>query len=370
MGTFTSILRMSRQLAVLSLSAAGLFVATAQAADPVLLNPRPSVAHAIESYEAPPNLTGSVTITGSETMKPMMTKLAAEFMRLHPGVTFTVEGTGSSAAIREFSMGLSLQRRGDKAREGHQGGGKAQLLASSRELTESETAAFRSHHGFAPLGMPVAMGAVTVFVHGQNPVEGLTLAQVDAIFGTSRKRGAPTDVTKWGQVIQAPGWDHQDIHLYGRNKESGTREFFARTVLLGGRLKDDVREQPGTASEILAIARDPLGIGYAGTGMQTSMARIVPIAENEGSPFVLPTQETVTAGTYPLSHPLYLYVEAGPKQAADPAVLSFLRFVNSREGQEVAVRTGFFPLTESMVAKNKDLLIGASLTAKVKDNGR
>lgn len=370
MGTFTSFSWMNRGLALLSISGAGLLAAaTALAADQTVTH-KVSVAQAIESYEAQPSLTGSVTIAGSETMKPMMTKLAAEFMRLHPGVSFTVEGAGSTAAIREFAMGLSLQRRGDKAREGHEGGGKAQLLASSRELTDSETAAFRSHHGFAPLGMPVAMGAVTIYVHGDNPVKGLTLAQVDAIFGTSRKRGAPADITKWGQVIQAPGWEQQDIHLYGRNKESGTREFFTRTVLQGGSLKDDIREQAGTASEILAIARDPLGIGYAGTGMQTSMARIVPIAETEGSSFVLPTQETVTAGTYPLSRPLYLYVEAGPKQAVDPAVLSFLRFVNSREGQEVAVRTGFFPLTESMVAKNKDLLIGASLTAKVKDNGR
>ncbi|ALA58536.1 PstS family phosphate ABC transporter substrate-binding protein [Nitrospira moscoviensis] len=331
---------------------------------------RPVVAQAIESYEAQPNVSGSVTIAGSETMKSMMTKLAAEFMRLHPSVSFTVEGTGSSAAIREFAMGISLQRRGDKAREGHGGGAAAQLLAASRELTDAETAAFRSHHGFAPIGIPVAMGAVTLFVHADNPIEGLTLAQLDAMFGTSRKRGAQADITTWGQVMKRSGWENQAIHLYGRNKESGTREFFVRAVLQGGELKNEIREQAGTASEILAIARDPLGIGYAGTGVQTSLARMVPIAESEGAPFVLPTQDSVTSGAYPLSRPLYLYVAAGQKQPIDPAILSFLRFVNSREGQEIAARSGFFPLTEAMVAKNRDLLVGVSLTARVKNDRR
>lgn len=366
----TSMIRLSHLL-VLPLSAVGLLATGLGQAEPLPpVNPRPVVAQAIESYEVQPNLTGTVTIAGSETMKPMMTKLAAEFMRLHPKVNFTVEGTGSSAAIRQFAMGLSQQRRGDKAREGHGGGGATQLLAASRELTEGEAAAFRSHHGFEPIGIPVAMGAVTLYVHPDNPIEGLTLAQVDAMFGTSRKRGASTNITKWGQLMKQPGWEDQEIHLYGRDKESGTREFFIRTVLQGGSLRDTVREQAGTASEILAVGRDPFGIGYAGTAMQTSLARIVPIAESEGSPFVPPTQDSVTAGTYPLSRPLYLYIAAAPKNPMDQAVLSFLRFVNSREGQEVAARTGFFPLTEAMVAKNRDLLIGATLTAEVRKTGR
>jgi phosphate transport system substrate-binding protein len=329
------------------------------------VDPRPLVAETIESHEAQPTLTGSVTIAGSESMKPMITKLAAEFMRLHPKVSFTVEGTGSSAAIREFAMGISLQRRGDKAlREGHLGGGVAQLLATSRELSEKETAAFESHHGFAPVGIPIALGAVTVYVHNENPTERLTLAQLDAIFGNSRKRGASSDITKWGQIITRPGWENQDIHLYGRDKQSGTREFFIHSVLLGGTLKEHIQEQAGTASEILAVGRDPFGMAYAGTAMQTSLARIVPIAQSDVSPAVLPTQEGVTSGNYPLSRPLYLYIAAPSKRPMDPAVLSFLRFVNSREGQEVAAKGGFFPLTEGMVAKNRNVLEGISMTAR------
>lgn len=318
---------------------------------------------AVGSYQAQPSLTGSVTIAGSDTMNPMLTKLAAEFMRLHPTVNLTVEGAGSSAAIHEFTMGISLQRRGDKAREGHEGGGKIQLLAASRELTDAERAAFQSRHGFEPVSIPVAMGAVALYVHADNPIPGLTLAQVDAIYGTSRKRGAPSDIVKWGQLMKQPGWEDKDIHLYGRNKESGTREFVVRTVLQGGKLKEEIHEQVGTASEILAVARDPLAIGYAGTGIQTSLARIVPIADSEGFPFVLPTLDSVRSGAYPLSRPLYLYVATGPSQPIDPAVLSFLRFINSHEGQQVVGSTGFFPLTPAMVARNLEVLAASETLA-------
>ncbi len=329
-----------------------------------LADERIATAQTLTAYDPTPALSGTITVAGSETMQPMIAKLAAEFMRLHPEVKFTVEGIGSSAAIREFALGISLQRRGDKSREGHGGGGSPNLLASSRELTEQELKAFASHRGFTPVGIPIALDAVTIYVNAQNPIEGMTLEQLDAIFSTSRKRGAPAEISTWGQVGLNNGLEKQEIHLYGRNKESGTREFFVRRVLDNGLMKDAVREQPGTASEILAIARDPLAIGYGGAGMQTSFARVVPIAEQAGRTYVLPTQDSVATGTYPLTRSLYLYLAKNPKERTDPAVLAFLNFINSREGQQAVARAGFFPLTDAMVAKNRDLLHGVSLTAR------
>lgn len=322
----------------------------------------------LTGYEPAPALSGTITVAGSETMQPMITKLAGEFMRLHPDVKFTVEGTGSAAAIREFALGISLQRRGDKSRDGHQGAGTPKLLASSRELTEQERKAFASHHGYAPVGIPIAMDAVTIYVNAQNPIQGITLEQLDAIFSTSRKRGARMDINTWGQVGLHDGWESREIHLYGRDKASGTREFFVHTVLADGALKEEVREESGPASEILAIARDPSGIGYGGAGLQTSFARVVPIAEQHGRPYVSPSQETVTVGTYPLKRTLYLYLAKSPAEKGDPAILGFLNFINSREGQEAVARAGFFPLSDAMVAKNRDLLHGVSLAARNVNN--
>lgn len=319
----------------------------------------------LASYEPQADLSGRLTIAGSETMQPMLARLAAAFMRQHPRVNFTIEAIGSTEGIREFALGLSNQRRGDKSRkEGHDGGGIVNLLASSRALSPEERKIFASHHGNEPYEFPIAMDAVTIYVNTQNPIPGLTLEQVDAIFGDTRRRGATTDITTWGQVGLKEGWESRDIRLYGRNKNSGTREFFVETVLKGGELKNAVREQPGTASEILAIARDPNGIGYAGAGYKTSFVRIVPVGELAGHPFVMPTADTVADGTYPLSRSLYLYVKKGTKGTIEPAILEFLRFANGREGQQTIAQAGFFPLTNAMVAKNLTLLSGHSVTAR------
>jgi phosphate transport system substrate-binding protein len=318
---------------------------------------RQVLTQALDPYQSEPPLSGTLTIAGSETMQPMVTKMATEFMRLHPDVTFAIEGKGSASAIREFALGISLQRRGDKSREGHDGANKVQVLASSRPLTDKELQAFVSRHGHEPLALPVAMDAVTIYVNVDNPVRGLTLEQVADIFG---KRGADR-VTTWGHLGLNSGWEKQAIHLYGRDETSATREFFIQTVLKGESLKSDIHEEPGIASEILAIARDPLGIGYAGAGLNTSFVRADPQAEEAGSAFVPPSLESVVHGTYPLKRALYLYVDPGSKKdELAPVVAAFLKFVNSREGQNVVVRAGFYPLTAAMANRNKVLLQGGT----------
>jgi len=337
----------------------------AQAESPGYSGARPPVHPELASYEPQSELSGQLTIAGSETMQPMLAKLGAAFTRQHPQVNFTIEALGSTQGIREFALGLSLQRRGDKSRDGHGGGGAADLLASSRPLSPEELKVFVSHHGNEPLEFPIAMDAVTVYVNTQNPIPGLTLEQLDAVFGSTRKRGYPSDITSWGQLGLAGGWEKTEIHTYGRNNTSGTREFFIKAVLKGGELKEGIREQSGTASEILAIARDPNGIGYAGTGYRTSFVHIVPVAEQAGRPYVMPTVDTVADGTYPLNRSLYLYVKKGAKDKFDPAVLEFLKFANSREGQQTVVQAGFFPLTSAMVARNLTQLSSRSITASV-----
>ena len=343
------------------------FVASpvAQADSPSSLSAiRPVVHPDLVAYESQADLSGQLIIAGSETMQPILAKLAAGFTRQHPQMNITIEALGSTEGIREFALGISLQRRGDKSRDGHDGGGAANLLASSRPLSPEELKVFVSRHGNEPLEIPIAMDAVTIFVNAQNPITGLTLQQIDAIFGSTRKRGFPSDINTWGQLGLASGWEKSEIHLYGRNRISGTREFFIEAVLQGGDLKEGVREQSGSASEILAIARDSNGIGYAGAGYQTSMVRVVPIAEQQGDPYIMPTADTVADGTYPLNRSLYLYVKKGAKGEFEPAILEFLRFANSRDGQQTVARAGFFPLTKALVAKNLTLLGGQSITAR------
>lgn len=320
----------------------------------------------IASYQPAADLSGRIiSIAGSDTMQPLLAKLASEFTKHHPDVRMVIEDVGSDEAIREFIIGYSLQRRGEKARKGTDGATELNVLASSREMTEKETKAFSITNGHAPLAIPIAMDAVTIYVHRDNPVQGLTLAQVDAIFGAERKRGLPDEIKTWGQVGVHGAWQNQPIHLYGRDKNSGTRSFFRTVALLDGDLKEEIREQAGSASEIVAIARDPLGIGYAGVGFQSSFARVVPVAEDTGKPFVAPDTAAVLDGSYPLRRYLYLYVDKAPGSELDPVIKEFLKFVNSREGQQTVVRASLYPLPKKEIVNNLAVFSGGPVSVSM-----
>ena len=212
------------------------------------------------------------------------------------------------SAITGFLSDQATIRRGDAQAKGHLVSGHVPLLASSRQLTQSERAAFRSRHGYDPTEIPIALDAVGIYVNAGNPIQGLTMQQVDAIFSKDRKRGFPQALTKWGDLGLEQGWGLQDINLYGRDKGSGTRTFFIDEALLGGTMHPDVQEASGSASEILQISRDPFGIGYAGIGFQASTVRVVPLTKDPGQPFVTPSATTVLDGSYPLVRRLYVYV--------------------------------------------------------------
>lgn len=313
-------------------------------------------------YRATNGLSGEVTIAGSDTMRPLVMRLAAEFSRLHRAVRFTVEGGGSSGAIREFVMGLSQQRRADKARSGHEGTGRVGLVASSRPLSSGEMKAFSSQHGYEPIGFPIAVDAVVLYINPQNPIQGLTLDQVAAIFGKGDlKSGAK--IATWGQLGLRDEWEHRTIRLYGRDKKSGTREFFLQHVLHGGPEDPDILEQPGSATEILAIARDSHAIGYAGAGFQTTLVRLVALAGKEGEPFITPTTDMVTQGTYPLTRYLYLYIDKDPQQGIEPIIHEFLTFCNSAAGQAIVTKAGSYQLSDSQLLRNAAFLKGESATA-------
>ena len=149
------------------------------------------------------------------------------------------------------------------------------------------------------------------------------MAQVDAIFGTDRKRGYPQALTKWGDFRLEQGWSQQPINLHGRDKRSGTRSFFIHEALLDGRMHPEVKEATGSAMEIVEISRDPLGIGYAGIGFQASTVRVVPLASESGMSFIVPSAETVLDGSYPLARYLYVYIDKASDRDLSPDVLAF-----------------------------------------------
>ncbi len=338
-------------------SALCLFSLTAAQAEDPHPRVRPVVDSNIAVYQPTVDVSGAIVIAGSDTMQPMIMKVAAAFKLWQPNIKIAVQGGGSDAALRQFIQDQSTIRRGDAQSKGHLVSGHVNLLASSRPLSVNERDSFQTRYGFVATEMPIALDAIVLYVNQQNPLQALTLEQVDAVFSQSHKRGG-TAITTWGQLGLTDAWAQQPIRLYGRDKRSGTRTMFLQMALLDGSLKSEVKEEPGTAMEMLDLSRDLLGIGYAGIGFQTSMVRGLALASEAGQMPVAPTVETVTAGTYPLSRPLYLYAKRDPKDKLEPAIAEFLRYINSQEAQEVIARTGVYSISSQQSTTNLNALVG------------
>lgn len=309
-----------------------------------------------ERYAPKSQVVGGFRVHGSDTMHALMRRLVLDFQARQPKVSIDLKAGGSAKAIAEFLEVPQPGRIVIKEERAKQ----ALLVSSSRELTDSELKQFSSQRGYEPLVVPIAVDAVALYVHKDNPLTGLTLDQVDAMFSTGRQRGYKKNVAAWGDLALDNGWTAAPIQLYGRDRKSGTRAFFQEHVLAGGEFKPSMHEEPGAASVILALSRDQLGIGFSGIGLQSSNVRIVPLAENDGMPLITPSPATVADNTYPLRRLLYLYFDKEPGSSLPVAIQEFLEFVKSREGQEAVVRAGFYPLPLDQVQKFSVALKSAS----------
>lgn len=286
-------------------------------------------------YKAVSGINGNLSSVGSDTLNNLMTLWAESFNRFYPGVRVQIEGKGSSTAPPALISGT------------------AQIGPMSRAMKSTEIDQFESKFGYPPTQVRVAVDALGVFVHKDNPIAALTLEQVDAIFSKARRRGGKS-ITTWGQLGLTGEWANAPISLYGRNSASGTYGFFKEHVLKNGDYKDEVKEQPGSASVVLGVTEDRYAIGYSGIGYATAGVKGVSIADS-GEAFA-PTKENAYANKYPITRYLFVYVNRPADGAPAPLVHEFLKMVLSREGQDVVVKDGYFPLPASVVAEETQKL--------------
>lgn len=304
----------------------------------------------LNHYSPQAQITGTFKVQGSETMYPLMSRLTMEFQRRQPKVAIEVKGGGSTKAVAEF-LQPPLSKTG-KVMLLEERAGSFKMIATSRELFDAEVKEFVAQHGYEPTAIPVAVDAVALYVHKDNPITGLTLDQIDAMFSTTRNRGQKTAITQWGQLGLTEGWEKAPIQLYGRDRKSGTRAFFQDHCLAGGEFMVGLHEEPGAASVILDLGRDQLGIGYSGLGLQSSTVRMIPLADAAGMPYVMPSAATVADQTYPLRRVLYLYIDKAPNTSIPSAAQEFLTFIMTQEGQEAVTKAGFFPLPAGEATKS------------------
>lgn len=316
-----------------SLLSAALLLATVVAA-----NAAPTHIDAqIKKYAPAAGVSGNLNSIGSDSLNNLMTYWAEGFKKKYPSVNLQIEGKGSSTAPPALIAGT------------------AQLGPMSREMKSSEIEQFEKKYGYKPTKIGVALDSLAVFVNKDNHIKSLSLDEVDAIFSKTHKRGQ-ADVSTWEQLGVTGKLANMPVSLYGRNSASGTYGYFKEHALSKGDFKSSVKEQPGSASVVEGVAKEINGIGYSGIGYTTSGVRAVPLSNKKGGPVAAASYENVLNGKYPLSRMLYIYVAKKPGQPLPKVVEEFIKYVLSREGQEIVVKDGYDPLTAKLVESQIKLL--------------
>lgn len=277
---------------------------------------------------------GSIKSIGSDTMNNLMTLWAEGFRKMYPNVRVEIEGKGSSTAPTALIAGT------------------ANFGPMSREMKSKEIDDFEKKFGYKPTPLSVSIDMLGVFVHKDNPIKGLSLRQIDAIFSKTRKGGYPKDVTTWGDLGLTGEWKDKPISLYGRNAASGTYGFFKEHALFGGDYKNSVKEQPGSSTVIQGVGSDRYAIGYSGIGYRTADVRAIPVSAKSETTFVAPEPQHAYSGEYPLSRMLYVYVNFKPRSQLDPLRREFIRYMLSKEGQQDVLNDGYLPITARVADKS------------------
>jgi phosphate transport system substrate-binding protein len=290
---------------------------------------------ALPEYKQVSGISGTINSVGSDTLNNLMTLWAESFKKYYPNVTISVEGKGTSTAPPALIEGT------------------AQLGPMSRPMKAEEIDAFEKKFGYKPTEVKVAIDALAVFAHKDNPLKGITMKQIDGIFSGTRKLGG-SDITEWGQLGLEP-WKGRAISLYGRNSASGTYGFFQEHALGKGDFKPTVKEQPGSSAVVQGVGGDQYALGYSGIGYKTAGVRALPLAGEDGT-FFEANYENCLSGDYPMARFLTVAVNKKPGQPMEPRTLEFLKFVLSKEGQAIVEKDGYFPMPAEVAREVVDSL--------------
>ena len=284
----------------------------------------------LPDYQPVQGVSGSIKSVGSDTMNNLMTLWGEGFLKMYPNVQIEIEGKGSSTAPPALIAGTS------------------NFGPMSRQMKSAEVDAFEARYGYKPVQLSTSIDMLAIYVHKDNPIKGLTLPQVDAIFSKTRKLGFATDIRTWGQAGLTGEFANQPISLYGRNAASGTYGYLKKHVLGGGDYKDSVKEQPGSSSVVQGVASEKFAIGYSGIGYKTADVLAVPLTEEVGGTFIPATAEYAYTGEYPLARFLYLTVNCKPGSQLDPLRREFVKYIFSKQGQVDVIKDGYFPVSAEL----------------------
>ena len=297
-------------------------------------------------------LTGSFKGAASDVMVVLVQKWFEKFKSYHPGITLSI------APPYAGSLGAVELVKGD-----------LDFVFVSRELKPDDVKGFKDKFGYDPLSVPVsggsyrhygALDAVGFFVNKDNPLEKITFDQLDAMYSSTHHRGGKP-ITKWGDLGLTGEWADKPIKVYGIKPWNGFEEFVRQRVLSKGDKRGEWREDITFEKVVFPMAKrvadDRYGIAYSGIAYIDAGVRMIPLVANAGDPPQAATYENVALATYPLSRVTFLNFNKAPGKPANPAFEEFVRFILSREGQQVVLdHARYIPLRANQVQDARALV--------------
>lgn len=285
----------------------------------------------IPTYAPVSGIAGNIKAIGSDSMNNEMALWGESFRKQYPAVKIEIEGKGSATAPPALTEGT------------------AQLGPMSRPMKNEEIQKFEKKFGYPPTAMNTSLDVLAVYVHRDNPLKEVSMEKLDAIFSKTRK-GGEKEIRTWGDLGLTGTWKDKPIQMYGRNSASGTYGYFKEHALFKGDFKDQVKEMPGSSAVVQAVSQDRFSIGYSGIGYIGPGVKALALS-TKGNKAVIPSSETAYNQTYPLARYLIIYTNISPTNSLEPVQREFLRFILSKQGQDIAARQGYIPLTSDLIQK-------------------
>jgi phosphate transport system substrate-binding protein len=279
----------------------------------------------LAQYEHPPRFSGRFSSAGGGVPEILVNRWATEFIKLYPEVEPEARGGGSVGGLAGLLAGT------------------VDLVPMERPLSAEEVSRFRAKFGYPPAQIVVALDALGIYVNKDNPVAGLTLAQLDGIYSRDAKRGGGHPEF-WSELGVTGGLAGARISRLSLSEAHGSYLFFQEQVMRGAEYRFDVGFERVPGSLVQAVGADDAGIGFASIMFATARTRFVPLQASDGR-YLPPSYENTLSGQYPLVRPMRIVFQRRPDGSMNRAAREFLRFAVSRRGQRIIAVAGSYPLT-------------------------
>ncbi len=286
----------------------------------------------LADYRRVDKLEGKIRSIGSSTLSNLMNRWVDAFKLLYPTIDVDITGGGSGIAVAAL-----LENRTD-------------LAPMSRPMTAKELADFQGKFGYPPTRITVGLDAIAVYVNKNNPLEAMSIKQLDSVFSTSHKRGGET-IKTWGQLGLSGDWAELEITPKGPAKTHGMYSLFKEMVMENGEFRYDLKSEPVSTSIVQNVGAEKSAIGFASYFFSSRRTRPLALSTSDSGPYFQPSQQNCLEGKYPLSRFLYVYVNKKPGATLSPLAGHFLGFICSKQGQETAAKEGNYPLNAEISSR-------------------